>query len=225
MSKLSKGIRIALAVLLVAAVILLLPKLPAISVQDILTYTPESPLLAALALLCLYCMKSVIIGIPPLSVLFVSAGIMFQMGGAFVVTLLGLTCELSIGYLMGARLGREKARKLALRYKKLEKFIAPTERTFNAICFVVRLVPGPLPLDVMTMLFGATRISYGRHLLFSLLGVAPGMIAWIVAGRSISNPLSKEFLIPFSIAAGISLIALLIFQWVEKQKQGTDAGE
>lgn len=217
LKKYAKYAGIAAAVLVLAALLLLLPRKFNITVQDVLTFTPKSPLLAVLVLMAIYSMKSVVIGIPPLSVLYVSAGIMFPGFRAILVTYLGLICEMTIGYWIGRRLGKEHVEKLVAKSGKVAHLLAPTDSTFNSVCFIVRLVPGPLPLDIMSMLFGATKLSYGRYLMFSLLGVSPGVFAWVIAGRSISNPLSKEFLIPFGIGVGISLVAFAVMQIIEKK--------
>lgn len=210
-------LRIAAVVALVALIVFLYPTVSKLSVQDILTYTPDNLILAALILIGLYCIKSVIFPMP-LTVLHMSAGIMFPIPLAIVVTFTGLFCEMSLGYWYGKTLGKDYVKQLAGKHEKIAKLAVPTEQNFNLACFALRLIPGPLPLDIMSMIFGAVQISYGRYLIFSILGLCPGLFPWVLAGESISNPLSKEFLIPFSIGVAVSIIAFIALQVFQKRK-------
>lgn len=208
------------AVAIIVAVVLVLALLPVIrelTVQDILSYSPNNVFLAFFILLGFYCLKSVVV-LLPITILYISAGIMFPIPWAVAITYFCLACEMSIGYVIGRRLGRGGVEMLVKKNAKIGKLLAPSDSIFNTVCFFVRLVPGPLPLDVMSILFGATRVSYSRYIVFSLLGVSPGMIALVVAGNSISNPLSKEFLIPFGIALAVTLAAFIALQVVKKRK-------
>ncbi len=81
------------------------------------------------------------------------------------------------------------------------------------------LVPG-FPTDLMSMFFGATNTKYYQFLTGSLLGLIPGMIPIVLIGDAIANPLSKEFLIPFSISTVLSISAVLLYRvWIKKHKK------
>lgn len=215
-----KSFQIVRIIAILVAVILLLLLVNAfkgITVQGILSYEPENPFVAFLVLMGFYCLKSVIV-VFPITALFISAGIMFPVPLAIAITYLGLILEISIGNFIGRRLGSTGYEKLVHKNKTLGKWLAPSDETFNAVCFITCLLPGPLPLDIMNVLFGATKISYLRHIVFSLLGLSPGMIPWVIAGRAIDTPLSTEFLIPFSIALAVAFIAFLLFQIIFKKE-------
>jgi ABC-2 type transport system permease protein len=59
--------------------------------------------LAALVLIALFCLKSVVI-VLPIVVLYISAGIMFPIGWAFIITCAGLFFEMTIGFFIGLRI-------------------------------------------------------------------------------------------------------------------------
>jgi len=100
MDKIKKYQRIALLILLVLVIIWLLPVLSKLTVEEILTYTPKHPFTAAAVLLALYSLKALVCAIP-MTVLYISAGIMFPPAWAIAVTYIGLICEITIGYWVG----------------------------------------------------------------------------------------------------------------------------
>jgi len=222
MKKNLKALRITGFVLVASLLLILLLTFKGLTVQEILSYSPESPFVAFAVLIGFYCLKSVVIFLP-LTALFVSTGIMFPAPLAIAITYLGLFFELSIGYWIGGYFANGSYEKIIAKNKTIRSWLKPSAETFNAVCFFMALLPGPLPLDITSMLLGAAKISYFRFILFSLLGLSPGMLAWVVAGGSISTPLSKEFLVPFGIALVIALITFIILQIALKKE--ADGGE
>jgi len=216
MDKIKKYQRIVLLVLMVLTIIWLLPVLSKLTVEEILTYTPKHPFSAAAALLALYSLKALVCAIP-MTVLYISAGIMFSPVWAIAVTYAGLICEITIGYWVGRYMVSEQVMALADKNEKAGKLIRYMDRHSNIVVFIVRLVPGPLPFDIMSWIFGASKLSYRRYLFYSLLGVSPAMFPWVLAGNSVTNPLSKEFLLPFLICAIIAVILLLLLRSFEKK--------
>ncbi|HWQ76166.1 MAG TPA: VTT domain-containing protein, partial [Syntrophomonas sp.] len=187
---------------IIVLIIALLPKLLGLEVSDILKYLPESPLLASLFLLGLYCLKSVVVFIP-IIILYISAGIMFPIGWALLLTCLGLFGEMTIGYCIGKQLGTEKVTEFMKKSERAEKFLSCQKNIGPSICFLARFLP--LPFDIVNMYLGASSIKYSQFVVFTFLGIAPGMIPYVFMGDSISTPLSKEFLIPFIISIAVSI--------------------
>lgn len=217
MDKIKKYQRIALLVLMLLAVILLLPALSKLTVDDILTYTPGNIFLAMAVLVCLYSLKALLCAIP-MTVLYISAGIMFPPGPAIAVTYAGLICEITIGYAIGRYMGSERIMAMADKNEKAAKFMRYYNRRSNIVVFIVRLLPGPLPFDIMSWLFGASKIGFGPYMFYSLLGVSPAMLPWVLAGNRITNPLSKEFLFPFLVCAAVAAALLLLLRFLEKKR-------
>jgi len=216
MDKIKKYQRIVLLILLVLVIIWLLPVLSKLTVEEILTYTPKHPFTAAAVLLALYSLKALVCAIP-MTVLYISAGIMFPPAWAIAVTYAGLICEITIGYWIGRYMVSEQVMALADKNEKAGKLIRYMDRHSNIVVFIVRLVPGPLPFDIMSWIFGASKLSYSRYLFYSLLGVSPAMFPWVLAGNSVTNPLSQEFLLPFLICAVVAVVLLLLLRSFEKK--------
>jgi len=221
MEQLNKYLKFALIVLLAIIIIILLPRFTELEVSNLLRYSPESPFLAALVLLGIYCMKSVVVVIPVI-MLYISAGIMFPTGWAITLTYLGLFCEMSIGYLVGKRLGGEKVIARMEKNNKARQLISYHEENNSTLCFITRFFP--LPLDLVNMFFGAAGTRYPQFVAFSLLGITPGMIPYVLMGDVASNPLSKEFLIPFAICGIVTVCAFVFYQKWRKENAREDNG-
>lgn len=66
---------------------------------------------------------------------------------------------------------------------------------------------------------GATGMPFGNYLAFSLLGLTPTMILRVLAGTALDNPLSKEFIIPFTACYVINFFVGLTIKKVDKKRQ------
>jgi len=132
----------------------------------------------------LYCLKSLIVVIP-ISVLYISTGILFPPIPALIIAFVGVTCSLSIGYLYGKRLGEEKVQEVIGRHKKVEAFLTKHRSRLKYMCFISRL--SPIPFDLFSMFSGAVKISFWKFLFFSLLGISVKIVPLVLAGSTIVN--------------------------------------
>ena len=117
-----------------------------LSVQSLLDFTPESPALAALVFLGLYCLKAFVLFIP-LTVLYLGAGVLFPVGWAFVLTYFCLIVESSIGFFLGRRLGRKRVRDLLSHSERGRKLLDFSNNNSILSGFIIRMIPGP-PIEV-----------------------------------------------------------------------------
>lgn len=203
------------------AAIGLWPAIGNLSAGDIADFTPENPILAAILLVALFCIKNVFMVIP-LAALYVAAGLLFPTKWAIFIVYIGLTCEMSIGYHIGTRMGTNQVNSLIKERPKAGAFFELLGRNNMVSCFLTRLVPMPLPLDMVSLFFGATGVPFHTYLLCSLLGTSPVMIPTVIAGRAITNPLSAKFILPFAISLGISALVLVVYTRVMKALRHTD---
>lgn len=223
--KRTKQVAAAVATVAVVALVLLLFIAPAIDVSDILAFTPKSLILAALVLIGVHCLRNVLMFIPTL-VLYIASGVLFPTGWAVAVTLVGLAAELTIGYVAGRYIGKSRVDALIDKRPRAGEFLMLVNRNDKTACFLARLIPIPVPMALVSMFFGASGVAYPVYLLFSLLGLSSTMVPYVIAGRAIENPLSKEFLIPFSISlivtGGVFILHMLISK---RNKKRSDANE
>lgn len=203
-------------IFIVLLLIILLPRVKNLTVQDILDYTPESIPLAALAFLGFYVIKSLTMFFPVL-VLYIAAGLIFPTGWAIFITIVCLTVSLYIGYFNGRWLGEERVEKLLAEKPYVSEFLESRKEHLPSLCFIARV--SPLPFDLLSMFFGAVGMPYWQHILISLLGLCPIMIPYVIAGTSIQNPLSVEFLLPFGICLVVTVSIFIVFRKRVRRKQ------
>ncbi|MDL2229882.1 VTT domain-containing protein [Treponema sp. OttesenSCG-928-L16] len=198
-----------------AGIILYVSLFSGLSVQDILDYSPSSLPLAAAFFIAIYCIRTLVMVIPML-LLYIGAGMIFPAPLAILVTYAGLFCEMTLGYLIGRRIGREKVLVQVEQYKKAAAFLKTVKNAGPLSCFLSRIFP--LAYDLVSMFFGASGMSYRSYVCYSLLGVTPGMIPFVISGNSIDDPLSREFLIPFAAAIIIVVTAFFVSRLFIKKK-------
>ncbi|MGM9614768.1 MAG: TVP38/TMEM64 family protein [Oscillospiraceae bacterium] len=173
---------------------------PDLSVQSLLSYTPENPLLTAGVLLLFYALKSMVV-VFPIIVLEIAVGHLFPAGIAWLVNLAGVVISLTIPYWIGRLAGISAIKKMTERYPKFEEIITRQQSNSFFLSFFLRLVGG-LPGDVVTMYLGATKIPYYQNLIGGVLGVLPRMTLATVLGSSIQDPGSPIFW----ISGGLTLV-------------------
>ena len=170
--------------ILVGLIVLVLPHLRTVSVEDIVENTPTSIPLAALSFLVFFSMKAIVI-LLPIAFLYTSAGIVFPPIWAFTIAYLGVSLTLSIGYFNGKRLGEEKVELLLKKYPKLDGYMKKRRHNLSYLCFFSRLIP--FPFDLFSMFAGATKVPFLRYMLLSLLGLTPKLILFVFTGITIAN--------------------------------------
>jgi len=187
-----------------------------VDVADILIYSPESPLLASIALVGLFCLKSVVMVIP-LMVLYVSAGIMFPLGWAVLIICIGLLLEMTIGYFIGKRLSIDGIKSRISKYKKVERVLPTKEEMTPSVCFAARFLP--IPFDIVSMVQGAYGVKFPQYIGITYLGTLISGILYVHIGRHIATPLSKEFLIPLAIIVAITICPMVISMRRNRKKR------
>lgn len=200
---------IIVAVVVVGLIILTAPNLSNFTVSGVLAFMPSSPVLTALILIAIFCAKSVVVFIP-VYVLYVSAGLMFPTPVAMLVVYIGLALEYSLGYFYGHKLGGGRMRAKLCKVEKVNSFFNLVDRYNNSTILLARLLPMPIPVDVVSMFFGSGKKPFLPFLGLSLAGGSAMMIPLVIAGKSIDNPLSAEFIIPLCIGIGIAFLFCLV---------------
>ena len=198
-------------ILILVVTLLLFPRLRTITVDDIINYTPSSPLLAMFSFIGLYCLRPVLMAIPNL-VLCIAIGIIFSPLQGILISLIGIFCETTISYFIGWKLGAKEVTKLVEKNEKVRKFLSSNQNNNTATCFLARITP--LPIGLTSMFFGAAGMPWSKYIFASVLGLAPKMIPYVLAGTAIDNPLSVEFLLPFGISFLITFAVFIIYRKV-----------
>ena len=192
-----------------------------ITVESIVNYTPENPVLAAGIIIGLFAFKSLTFFLFS-GILYAVSGILFPLPAALLVNSIGVAVMASIPYWIGRKNGQNMLVQLCEKYPKLEMLRSLPNRNGFFVSFLIRLL-GCLPLDVVSMYLGASGIRYNRYVLGSVLGLLPQMAAYTVMGMSSDDITSPAFVI--SLCCEIVLIAasgIMLLVWrgrTKKQKQ------
>ena len=181
-----------------------------ISVKDILWYTPNNYLLAAICIIGFYVLKSLSI-VFPIIVLYISAGSIFPYFWAVIVNILGIAACISVPYWIGYFSGHKFTKFLVKKYARVEKLNEFKHDNEWFFTFIVRLI-GVLPCDIVSILMGSSKISYQKYILGSLAGMLPTMISATVVGVTITNPHSPAFIISSIFTILLSVVSILIYR-------------
>jgi len=182
-----------------------------ISVEQIVSYTPKNPLMAASVIIGLYGLKSISI-VFPLIVLHISAGMIFSPFWAIVINLVGTFVASVIPFLIGRLLGRDFVINLMKRYKKFGEIsrmsVIRNQCFFSYFLRVISILPG----DLVSLFLGSIGLRFTPYITGSLLGILPGMLATTFIGATITDPTSPEFIISIVITALLSVISYIIYR-------------
>ena len=162
-----------------------------LSVDTVLSYTPELPLLAALFLLLLYGLKSLSLTLPIL-LLDSVCGVLFPLPVAILVATLGTAITLTIPYFIGRGAGPDMTEKLQQKHPRLRELREMRSRNELFLAFLIRIV-GILPCDVVSLYLGNTRMPFPKYLLGGVLGFLPDILTATVVGMKADDRSSPWF--------------------------------
>lgn len=187
-----------------------------ITVQTVLSYTPESPFAAALVILLLYALKSVSF-VFPIAVLQIATGHLFQTPAALFINFLGRAVTLSIPYWIGRFSGSDLIDSLQGKYPKLKEICDRQGQNPFFISFLLRTFCF-LPGDAVSLYLGVTKIPFLYYLTGGILGTALGVVLATILGSSITEPGSPAFWLSVSLMAFIAVISVIFYLCNNKKK-------
>ena len=189
-----------------------------ITVENIVNFTPENPVLAVGIMLLLFAFKSVTFVIYG-SILYAVNGILFPLPFALLLNMAGSAIMATLPFLIGRRKGSGLLVKLTEKYPKLSVLRKlPSENGFF-LSMVIRLM-GCLPGDVVSMYFGASGIRYREYLTGTLIGLTPSIVIFTVMGMSADDVTSPAFIISVCCEILTALTSIIwFFCWNRKRRK------
>lgn len=145
----------------------------------------------------------------PVSCICVASSILFKWYEALTINVVGLAVLFTIKFIWGKYKGAGNTEKLLEKYEKVHDFIDNNESGSGAVLFVLRLVP-LMPINTVSALYGTTKISYPVYIAVSLFGSAYKIISYTIIGRSVFDPASASFIVPFILLFMFSGFVLLV---------------
>ena len=196
-------------VICAAFIILPLASGKEITVQAVLNYTPETPLLAVFVILLLYALKSMSF-VFPIAVLQIATGHLFRTPVALLINFLGRAITLTIPYWAGRFSGADMVENLISKYPKLEETCSRQGKNPLFISFLLRTFVF-LPGDAVSMYLGAIRIPFRYYLAGGILGTTLGVVLSTILGSSITKPGSPAFLLSAFLMALVALLSVIYY--------------
>ena len=191
-----------------------------LTVEDILSYQPESPVFAVFIILGLFLLKSVdFIMYSP--VLYASSGIMFPLPFAILLNTAGVAIMVSTPFFIGRSLGPPIVSRLREKHAKLQILEHLHLNNDVVASFLVRMLG--LPLIPVSLYLGAKELHYGKYLFGSILGLLPVTICATILGTSADAPGSPAFWIALSVQVLCMASSALIFAVMQKKAKNTGA--
>lgn len=158
----------------------------------------------------------------PLSVLFISCGLVFPAPLAAAINILGFAILVSIKYGWGKKFGGGGAHKVLVKSATVYDFMDLGGKGNWWMLVILRFVPF-IPINTVSRIYGATSMDYWRFCLFSVLGFLPRIVMWSIIGVNITDPFSVEFMAPIIILLAISGISVLVLRtmlnYIDKNKK------
>ena len=178
-------------------ILIFLIKRKDITIDGILNYTPQSPILAAFMMIGLFALKSLSIVIYS-GILYVIDGILFPLPVAILMNICGSIVMVTLPYVIGKKVGARAAVYVVEKYPKAKSLNKLRSENDFIFTFFVRII-GRLPSDIVSMYMGAVGVKYQKYLSGSILGMLPHMITFPVMGMNITNPRSREFIVSLCV--------------------------
>ena len=187
-----------------------------ITVEDVLSYTPSQPLLAALFLWLAFALKSLSL-IFPIYLLFAVSGQLFPLPLALAVNTVGVAVALTLPYLLGRASELSFTDRLLEKYPKLRELRRMRESSGFFLSFLSRAI-GFLPCDAVSLYFGSTRLSYPAYIAGGVLGFLPDLICATLMGQQIERWDSPGFWITVGVNVLACAGAVLLYRWYRRRK-------
>ena len=199
--KIIKYAKLISALIWIILFLLLIGNRKYMSASVIAEYSPKNQLLSALAMLMLYVFKTVSV-IFPYKVLQITVGMQFSIIPAFFINLAGSILSSAVGYFMGRFYGTEAVKKAVEKNKKLLLLIERQSSNIIFFSFFLRTLIF-LPLEAVSMYFGAVKSDFKKYILGSTLGLLPNIVISTLMCDNITRPTSTAFLISVVFISGV----------------------
>ena len=178
----------------------------------------SSIFIAELIILGVYAVKAVMMVVPA-SLIYISVGMAFDPKRAVIVNLLGIALEVTVTYFLGKFLGKDAVEKKIRNTKAGDKFFTMLDKNRNAAIFLMRFIPA-FPIDFSSLFMGAFDFKFFPYLIFSVLGIAPRVIAFTVIGEGIYELIPMKYIVLAAICAiPVVTAVLLLKKFVSKKKK------
>lgn len=174
----------------------------------------SSLLVAELIILGVYVVKAVLLVLPA-SVIYISVGVAMDWKRAVIVNVIGIMIEVTVTYFLGKFLGKSTVEKKLKGTKAGDKLLNIQDKNKNLAILGIRFIPA-FPIDFSSLFMGAFDFKFLPYFLFSVLGLAPRVIAFTILGDTIYDLIPMKYI----VLAAIVAIPVVLAVTVIKKKLG-----
>ena len=185
-----------------------------LTLERILSYTPQNPILAVMIMMALFALKSLSL-VMYSGLLYAASGSLFPLPLAILVNICGTVVMASVHYFPARHIGAGKVCELREKYprlKAIESFRGKNDFAFSVLLRTVQVVS----FDIGSIYMGAAGLRAVPFLLGSVAGKLTDIILFPIMGASLSDARFAPFWL--TVAADL-LIAAVTFFWVKKQSR------
>jgi uncharacterized membrane protein YdjX (TVP38/TMEM64 family) len=201
-------LRVVSGVLLAAALIVVCVLARGLSAEDILRYTPENPILAALAITLMTAAASMI-PVFPMMIFYFACGMLFPFVWALIVGALGIFAEALIQYRLGVRMGSGYVDSLIAKYPKLS--IIRSWKVKNDVFLTYLLRVSGLPVNMVSLFIGAMSIPLPAYLLGTYIGMLPGLISCVLISLQVKDTFTWQLVVAIVLINALSFLVAFLY--------------
>ncbi len=214
--KLLNIIKIIVAAAIFLVAVLNYEKLSSIDIR-LLVASASSLTVAALLILGVYFVKAILLVLPA-SVIYISVGVALDWKTAVLINMLGIVIEVAVTYFLGKFLGKSTVEKKIKGTKGGDKLLSMKDKNKNIATLIIRFVPA-FPIDFSSLFMGAFDFKFLPYFIFSVLGLAPRVIAFTILGDKIYDLIPMKYIVLIAICAiPVAVAAMLIKKYLNKKK-------
>ncbi len=198
-----------MAVMLVAMLILV--KKFNISIEnayELSSYIKGGTLTVALIIIAFTVIKSFTL-VFPLAVIFAVSGLLYEnVLSAIAVNFVAIALSFIVQYYFGKFAGKDLIDTLKMRFPKIRKIDDFAGKNEFTVVYVIKAA-GIGPSDLLSIIFGAMNVSFGKFFLASNLAMLPFNIFFTVLANKgdLTNPNNLLYLVPIAVfSVSMSLV-------------------
>lgn len=210
-------VKIIVAAAIFTVAILNYEKLSSIDIR-LLVASASSLTVAGLLILGVYFIKAILL-ILPASVIYISVGVALNWKTAVFINMLGIIIEVTVTYFLGKFLGKSTVEKKIKGTKGGDKLLSMKDKNKNLVTLIIRFVPA-FPIDFSSLFMGAFDFKFLPYFIFSVLGLAPRVIAFTILGDKIYDLIPMKYIVLIAICAiPVAVAVMLIKKCIGKKKK------
>lgn len=192
-----------------------------ITISKILNYTPDNPLLAAIAIQGMFALKSMTFVFYS-GFFYIINGLLFPLPLAILLNMLGTMVMVLIPYNLGHLMGSKYAEELTSKYSALKAI--ENARNSNEIAFIILMrCVKVVNFDLGSMYMGSVNMRLPLVLLGSVAGMLPDIVLFPIIGANLDNPGSPAFWLALGLDAAIAVITVVISKKYTKKESRNDS--